>query len=171
VEALLWVANNDFGFGPLSTQAKAIVRLQRDHLQSDKLGPLCQKLGQSLSYQENPAHEAFLRTVLAKNSHKKVQGIACLALAQAIAKRAGADQKLAKEAEALFERAADKYGDVKLEVRNTVGEQAKNELFSLRFLSIGKTPPDIQGKDHDEVAFKLTDYRGKVVLLDFWGNW
>jgi hypothetical protein len=37
-----------------------------------------------------------------------------------------------------------------------------------------KTPrpaPEIEGEDQDGVAFKLSDYRGKVVLLDFWGNW
>jgi hypothetical protein len=31
--------------------------------------------------------------------------------------------------------------------------------------------PEIQGDDIDGVPFKLSDYRGKVVVLDFWGNW
>jgi peroxiredoxin len=31
--------------------------------------------------------------------------------------------------------------------------------------------PDIEGKDMDGVAFKLSDFRGKVVVLDFWGFW
>jgi peroxiredoxin len=31
--------------------------------------------------------------------------------------------------------------------------------------------PDIVAKDTDGVDFKLSDYRGKVVLLDFWGFW
>ncbi len=38
-------------------------------------------------------------------------------------------------------------------------------------LKIGKTAPDIEGSDVDGTTFKLSDYRGKVVLLDFWGNW
>jgi hypothetical protein len=42
------------------------------------------------------------------------------------------------------------------------------KLFSLR---VGKEAPEITGPDLDEKVFKLTDYRGKVVLLDFWGNW
>ncbi|MDP6424698.1 MAG: redoxin domain-containing protein [Planctomycetota bacterium] len=31
--------------------------------------------------------------------------------------------------------------------------------------------PDIVGKDIDGHTFKLSDYRGKVVVLDFWGDW
>ncbi len=38
-------------------------------------------------------------------------------------------------------------------------------------LVIGGTAPDIVGEDLDGVEFKLSDYRGKVVLLDFWGDW
>jgi len=35
----------------------------------------------------------------------------------------------------------------------------------------GNVAPDIEGTDLDGVAFKLSDYRGKVVFLDFWGDW
>jgi len=38
-------------------------------------------------------------------------------------------------------------------------------------LSIGKEAPEIEGEDIDGNKFKLSDYRGKVVVLDFWGNW
>ncbi len=34
----------------------------------------------------------------------------------------------------------------------------------------GKVAPEITGVDADGVAFKLSDYRGKVVLLDFWST-
>ena len=30
---------------------------------------------------------------------------------------------------------------------------------------------DIAGVDLDGVAFKLSDYKGKVIFLDFWGDW
>jgi hypothetical protein len=36
---------------------------------------------------------------------------------------------------------------------------------------IGNLAPEIQGEDIDGRPFKLSDYRGKVVVLDFWGNW
>ena len=36
---------------------------------------------------------------------------------------------------------------------------------------VGEVARDIAGVDLDGVAFKLSDYRGKVVFLDFWGDW
>ncbi len=36
---------------------------------------------------------------------------------------------------------------------------------------VGCIAPDIAGVDLDGVGFKLSDYRGKVVFLDFWGDW
>ena len=36
---------------------------------------------------------------------------------------------------------------------------------------VGKAAPEISGVDIDGVDFKLSDYRGKVVMLDFWGDW
>lgn len=45
------------------------------------------------------------------------------------------------------------------------------DLFSIEKLSIGATAPEIVGNDHDDKEFKLSDYRGQVVLLDFWGHW
>lgn len=37
--------------------------------------------------------------------------------------------------------------------------------------NVGQMAPDINGEDLDGVRFKLSDYRGKVVVLDFWGHW
>jgi cytochrome oxidase Cu insertion factor (SCO1/SenC/PrrC family) len=38
-------------------------------------------------------------------------------------------------------------------------------------LPVGTMAPEIAGEDIDGMPFKLSDYRGQVVLLDFWGNW
>jgi cytochrome oxidase Cu insertion factor (SCO1/SenC/PrrC family) len=38
-------------------------------------------------------------------------------------------------------------------------------------IQIGSKAPDIAGEDIEGKNFKLTDYRGKVVMLDFWGHW
>ena len=70
----------------------------------------------------------------------------------------------------LLETCVEKYGDISMG-RKTIGEIAEGQLFVLKYLQIGKVAPDIEGADLDEVAFKLSDYRGKVVVLDFWGDW
>ena len=73
-----------------------------------------------------------------------------------------------KEIEAVLEQAAEKYGDVKLPSGDTAAERAKAELFEIRNLSVGKEAPHLEGKDENGKRFKLSDYPGKVVLLDFW---
>jgi sugar phosphate isomerase/epimerase len=81
-----------------------------------------------------------------------------------------------KQAEELLEKitkdkelaaAVVERGDQKL----TVGELAQRQLFEWRELQPGKPAPDITGEDIDGKPFKLSDYKGKVVLLDFWGHW
>ena len=52
-----------------------------------------------------------------------------------------------------------------------VGERAKAVLFGVRHLVVGKEAPDIEGEDQDGSQFKLSDYRGKVVLLNFWSQY
>lgn len=79
--------------------------------------------------------------------------------AEAILDRLVSDKELAK---VTYER-----GDKK----RTIGEAADAELFEMRYLLPGKPAPDIEGEDIDGKRFKLSDYRGKVVLLDFWGDW
>ncbi|MCK5942658.1 MAG: redoxin domain-containing protein [Planctomycetes bacterium] len=43
--------------------------------------------------------------------------------------------------------------------------------FRKERLQVGMVAPDIAGEDLDGKPFKLSDYRGKVVVLDFWGDW
>jgi len=77
--------------------------------------------------------------------------------------------------ETIYERLGREYGDVRIAAgtpeETTLGEVAKQALFEIRELAIGKMAPEIEGEDVDGVAFQLSDYRGKVVMLDFWGFW
>jgi hypothetical protein len=49
--------------------------------------------------------------------------------------------------------------------------QPEYQAYDPALLEIGRTAPDIEAGDLDQVVFKLSDYRGKVVVLDFWGDW
>jgi peroxiredoxin len=145
---------------------KAVELILKDHITSDRLidPPILQIM------ENSTAAEKLMRGVLEKNPHHAVQAQACLRLGQIVkGKSAAAPQQaatLAKEAESLFERTADKYADVK-----KVAEVAKAELFEMHHLAIGKVLPDIRGKDGDDKEFKLSDFRGKVVVLSFWAEW
>ncbi len=37
--------------------------------------------------------------------------------------------------------------------------------------TVGLEAPEITGVDLDGEEFSLSDYRGKLVMLDFWGDW
>lgn len=50
-------------------------------------------------------------------------------------------------------------------------KRSEGKLFKTSKLSVGCEIPDIVGTDHQGGEFKLSDYRGKVVFLDFWGFW
>lgn len=49
--------------------------------------------------------------------------------------------------------------------------RTKETQFALKHLTAGRSAMEIEADDLDGKKFKLSDYRGKVVVLDFWGNW
>jgi hypothetical protein len=182
------------GWGHDSPQARAIAVLLRDHVRSNKLGETCKRV----RYGFRQECETFLRTVIEKNPHQQIQGQASLGLAiflngrlnrldlladqPAVAKRYEGlygEQYLETlrrkdrsgaiaEVESAFERAAEDYGDVEIPYEGKIRDIAKKELFAIRHLAIGKEVAEIEGEDQDGIRFKLSDYRGKVVLLYLW---
>ena len=54
---------------------------------------------------------------------------------------------------------------------STSGKHAAGIVFEHEHLQIGMAAPDFTSKDQDGKELKLSDFRGKVVLLDFWGFW
>jgi hypothetical protein len=194
----LWLQNNTAypGRGGESLEDKAVALLLEHHIRSATLGEACKRM----AYGFGGACERFLRTVLAESPHQEVQGLACLRLAQFLngrlrrldllsgfpematryqglfgkdylGKLERQDRAAAiREIETLFERAAREFGDIKLPWDGAVGATARSELFELRNLSVGQEAPEIEGTDQDGVPFKLSDYRGKVVLLYIWAE-
>jgi hypothetical protein len=170
VTALVWVVQQT-GYTPAGNKALEI--LAKDHVADKAIGPVCM----ALQYNSSPGAEKLLRGVREHNPDKEAQAQATFALAESLknAQRGakGDDaqsKKRAAEAEKLLEEVVTKYPDAKAYGRPLAG-LAKGALFEIRNLAIGKVAPDITGEDIDGKAMKLSDYRGKVVVLDFWGNW
>lgn len=89
---------------------------------------------------------------------------------------------LRQEAEGLYRRITEEFADVPYvepsrrgdsprSRRQTLGDVSGSRLDRMRTLAIGKPAPEIEGTDLDGVPRKLSEYRGKVVVLVFWGSW
>ena len=77
-----------------------------------------------------------------------------------------------EEARVLFRELKKSYADVPYRYI-TFGEIAEAQLnpHARENLKVGEVAPDIVGVDVNGAAMRLSDYRGKVVVLDFWGDW
>jgi len=51
------------------------------------------------------------------------------------------------------------------------GRRAGGQVFKVERLQIGMVAPEIVGKDIDGNDMKLSDFKGKVTVIDFWGFW
>ncbi len=72
---------------------------------------------------------------------------------------------LRAKAKKLFEQVKAECAEFKF------AERAESALYELANLQIGLTAPEIVGRDVDDKELKLSQYRGQVVVLKFWGFW
>ena len=75
-----WEMNREaFPVGsPSDSSSRIVALLLRDHLKSDQLAPICDRM----RFGFRKEFEKFLSAALESNPHRNVQGMACLALAQ-----------------------------------------------------------------------------------------
>jgi AhpC/TSA family len=163
-DALVWAV--EMGRG--DETKKALDLLREHHMKSPHMG----RLATALLYADAPGTEALLRDLASGSPHAAVRGPATFTLASRLHGRAGGDEQKLKEAEQLFEKVVNtkEFAELKW-FRGTLGKSAEGALFAMRHLAIGKPVPEIEGEDTDGKKFKLSDYKGKVVVLDFWGHW
>ena len=75
---------------------------------------------------------------------------------------------LMKEAEAVFERTIKDFGGEGGPRGGSLSSDARAELYAIRELCVGKPAPEITGQDIDGRPLKLSDFKRKVVVIDFW---
>jgi peroxiredoxin len=150
-----------------SPLAEALIRsvLEQNPNRQDR-GRACHALAWSLRYQAR-----IIRRLEKEPELRKVyeQG----RNAEEVVRRLRKDpDALDREADALLERVISEYRDVDAAFgTRKLAEIATGELFAARNLATGNVAPEIECRDHEGKAFRLGDYRGKVVVLTFSGNW
>jgi thiol-disulfide isomerase/thioredoxin len=187
----LWLICQDIRRGPISLPRATLLRAVLAHNPDRSTrGRACFDLAQLLI--EQSEFVRLLKTPGLKPYHANFYPAERLARFGAL----DADA-LTQEAEKLLVRVLDEFADVvpvkwsteipRMEnwdpatlYRNppqaerepgTLADRARPALAELRGLSVGKVAPEIEGVDVGGRPFKLSDYRGKVVVLDFSGTW
>lgn len=190
-DSLVWVASK-VSSGEVAD--KAYDTLFADHLQDEGFKRVCT----DLSYSEpSPKIETRLNLLIEKSPHDSVKAAATFALASYLSQLDTTRQYLADNPEfrgkaseetikylderevepmaieALYQTLISEYAELKPREgsKRTYKSMSESSLFALKKLAVGMVAPEIEGADLDGVTFKLSDYRGKVVVLDFWGDW
>jgi peroxiredoxin len=149
-------------------EGQAAVTMLRDQAAARKgLTPVLDFLAHS-----NPIlAEPILRVVREKNQNIEEKASATYGLGTVLfGKSQGGDAAALAEASQLLKEMTTTYKDVIVNGFK-LSDQAAATLFEIENIQPGKPMPEIEGKDADGVAFKLSDYRGKVAVVIFWGSW
>jgi thiol-disulfide isomerase/thioredoxin len=163
----------------------AMELVAKHHAANPKVGKIIAKLGFYLPSERADSHAAavdLIKQVAEKNPDRAARGQAAIAIAwQANGRFAVAEfrntpglETLAAQAEKAFEKVIADYADCPRllgDEKRTLGDMVKGDLFELRHLRLGKAAPDIVGEGVDGEKFKLSDHRGKVVVVVFWASW
>jgi hypothetical protein len=179
-DALKWIVDHE-GQGPRFDDASMLLA---EHFTGDaRAATVVLRFMNAMP--TSAAAEAFLSSTIAQNPDRDTKGIATYALARIYQKRAGEisdanhdpgsiglKRSRLQKAEVTLLTIKSDYGDVVAGSQFTLGKSADEDLFELHSpLAIGKVVPEITGEDLDGRAMKLSDFHGKVVMLDFWGDW
>ena len=73
--------------------------------------------------------------------------------------------KISKDSLKLFYNKLDK------QLQNTPKGKVLKELASTKKLKVGDHIQDFEAKDTNGNIVKLSDFKGKIILLDFWASW
>lgn len=137
-----------------------IARIRQDYGKTKHMVLLFEPMGYLVAADQR---EALFADLGKSSPHPEVQGVALLF-------RAKAAQGDARKA--MLTELDKKYG--KYNYKYSSLHQIADSLLhphSKASLAVGQPAPEIVGVDLNGEPMKLSDYRGKVVVLDFWGDW
>lgn len=136
-----------------------LARMLEEHPDDPALATVAHHLGTSYGAFGSAGIDA-LRTMIERNDDGLVRKSALFALAALLLRDEPTDAARAEARQALVE-SRDRFGD----------DRAARLLFEIEHLQVGNVAPDFEATDVEGETFRLSDYRGKVVVLTFWGFW
>jgi thiol-disulfide isomerase/thioredoxin len=163
--------------------SKKAAQLLAEHHVGD---PRLLRLLPALASQGGEAGTHLLEVLAEKATDRQVRGLALLYHGAGLLEQADMPAPAASpltpekrqaayaQAEKVLRLAVQDYGDVKIPTpmgEQTVAKAAEEHLFILNHLTIGKVLPDVEVQDLTGKKVKVSDYRGKVVVLDIWATW
>jgi hypothetical protein len=161
--ALVWILEKGGMVDDRAAVEGALQALSTTYVQSPVIEQALPRLRHSsIDVKER---ESALRAIAKQSPHPKVKAAANFALATILLDSPAGATAARSEARRLFETVRKEY------TGTPYAGQAAGFLFELDNLQIGMRAPDFEATDQDGKKFKLSDYQGKVVVLDFWGFW
>lgn len=156
--------------GPDNPCAKALATLLSDHVRSPVLGELPVQLLYAQSLDRKLRIEA-LEKLKSESPVDAVKAGALYSLGSVlIAEDATDDERI--RARKAFDDLKEHYGSLASPMgKATYGQLVESQLFDIDHLQLGMPIPDFEAVDETGAQFKLSDYAGKVVVVDFWGFW
>lgn len=159
--SLIWILNKGERTGSKSAVSEALGTLTAAYIRSPILEEAASNLRSLSQFLGTETCTGALRTMDEKSPHRQVQAAATYALATILS----GTPEGKREARRLFDTVQSKYAGTRY------AEQAGGYIFEMENLQIGMKAPDFEATDENGQTFRLSDYRGKVVVVDFWGFW
>ncbi|MCY2971931.1 MAG: TlpA disulfide reductase family protein [Planctomycetota bacterium] len=151
---------------------EAVDLIVKDHSKNPKMASVLGFIATS------PDGAAILEKIATKTEDRNIAGLAWYAITENLQQQTGEvgikqAEELNKRTEMIYEKLAKDYADVPMaNGRGTIGSTIKAALFELQNLSIGKVAPEVLCLNIDgDKDDKLSNYKGKVVVLDIWATW
>ncbi len=151
---------------------EAVDLIVKDHSKNPKMASVLGFISTS------PDGAAILEKIATKTEDRNIAGLAWYAITENLQQQTGEvgikqAEELNKRTEMIYEKLAKDYADVAMaNGRGTIGSTIKAALFELQNLSIGKVAPEVLCLNIDgDKDDKLSNYKGKVVVLDIWATW
>lgn len=169
--AKLWLLEQtawERGDGTMNSSAG---RIADEILEEYPRSPQLVRLAENSDVFSEGQKEKYFGLLRADSPHKSVKAAAIYALAE-MGKRTD-DVDLKERRKELLQVLIDGYSDVELKKNVSYGAIADALLYphDPADLEIGMPAPEIVGKTVDGEEIRLSDFSGKVVVIDFWGDW